>query len=322
MTDLPTTQDPRTSYEPGTAESVYRESEGLGSTDIRKLDTSVAEWRHYREEGIDETDAMELGTLIHLAVLEPERFEEEIVDRPAPPVDPDDLSRNKRALAGLMATHSGSLAELASEVSVKDSTVVKWMQRPDLQDLAQYTAEYGEAPDPEKVETAIDIRDRLFRHPLIEGDGLLSGADTECSFWWGERAGDVTWQCKGRADALREHGGQNILVDIKTTSRSVKTGSYSRTIGRRQYFVQGGHYMRGIEETTGKRVAQCIFIAIESDPPHHINHLYLGEEAMRAGEEKQRKALRDLTEWHENDDVWDGIEPRLHKADLKPWELE
>lgn len=73
-------------FTPGVAydmpEGVYRAIPALGSSDVKALLRSPAHYRAGLEDESEATDAQALGTAVHLAVLEPERFEREVVTAP------------------------------------------------------------------------------------------------------------------------------------------------------------------------------------------------------------------------------------------------
>lgn len=67
----------------GMPEAVYRAIPALGSSDVKALLRSPAHYRAGAEADSESTEAQVLGTAIHLGVLEPERFEREVLEAPA-----------------------------------------------------------------------------------------------------------------------------------------------------------------------------------------------------------------------------------------------
>jgi hypothetical protein len=90
----------------GMPEDVYRKLPGNGSTDIKRLLRSAAHYEDALHRPSESTDAQQLGTAVHLAVLEPARFEGKVVVEP-------DLDRRtkvgKEAAAAFAAAHAGKL---------------------------------------------------------------------------------------------------------------------------------------------------------------------------------------------------------------------
>lgn len=96
----------------GMPDTAYRAVDALGSTDIKRLLRSPAHFRAGRDEPREPTDAMALGTLIHLAVLEPARFAAETVV--APKFDRR-TTVGKQAAAAFEAEHAGKLVIAADD---------------------------------------------------------------------------------------------------------------------------------------------------------------------------------------------------------------
>lgn len=71
---------PGVSY--GMPEDVYRAIPALGSSDVKALIRSPAHYLAGLDAQSESTDAQELGTAIHVGVLEPERFERAVLELP------------------------------------------------------------------------------------------------------------------------------------------------------------------------------------------------------------------------------------------------
>ena len=319
---MPNTQ---TEYRPDMPEAEYHDHPALGSTEIRKACTSIAELRHYQREGVDQTAAMRLGSAVHCAVLEPERFEAEYLDAPEPPVDVGDMYYRKVTTAEMMADGHGAPA-ISEEVGVKTGTVEGYMDEDDVWALRDFLMEYPDYdPDAgmsdDDLDTVRRMRDAVLEHPTIKG-GLLDGGVTESSIFWQQPVGGDTVDGKGRLDHCVVSGGQARLLDLKTTSRSAKPGSYARVIGRRNYHVQAGWYTLGAEAALDiESVGHFLFLVVESDPPHHVQPLFLNGETLEAGIRRAREACQKIVEARRNPDTYTKLEPKIREVALKPWEL-
>jgi hypothetical protein len=84
----------------------YHAIDALGSTDIKRLLRSPAHFRAGRDEPSLPTDAMLLGTAIHLAVLEPDAFAAQAV---ASPKFDRRTKDGKAAAAAFEAEHAGRM---------------------------------------------------------------------------------------------------------------------------------------------------------------------------------------------------------------------
>ena len=85
-------------------EAEYHALDALGSTDIKRLLRSPAHFRAGRDASSEPTAAQQLGTAIHLAVLEPARFAAETV---AAPKFDRRTNAGKAAAAEFEALHAG-----------------------------------------------------------------------------------------------------------------------------------------------------------------------------------------------------------------------
>ncbi len=87
-------------------EAEYHALDALGSTDIKRLLRSPAHFRAGRDASSEPTAAQEIGTAIHLAVLEPGRFAAETV---AAPKFDRRTKDGKAAAAEFEALHAGKV---------------------------------------------------------------------------------------------------------------------------------------------------------------------------------------------------------------------
>lgn len=307
----------RDGLEPGVYEDVpddeYHDEPSLSSTLVRRITTSID---HYcdRLDGDGPSGAhIDLGTYGHVATLEPDRWEREFVGYPEPPEETEGLSDSKRTVAQELADDPTQQAEpIAEAAGVQPSTVEKWRSRDDITALADHIREHGPAPDPELVETAQKIADRVRSHPKIRG-GLLDEGRAETTVVWDD--GDV--RSRARPDFLRPYRGGRLLVDLKTTSRDL--GWWRRRgIWQREIHVQLAHYRAGVEAHIGD-VAHALTIVVESEPPHDVAVFGLGADALEAGEELRQDALRTLREWWESPDGWTGQKREIEFVECPQW---
>jgi len=89
---------------PGLSEERYHNDPALSSTLIRDgLSEGLLDFAHTWHSDGPSSKHIDLGKLVHMAVLEPDRWEREVVDRPEPPVDVDDMSGTDVTLAEAVA---------------------------------------------------------------------------------------------------------------------------------------------------------------------------------------------------------------------------
>lgn len=99
---------------PDIPEATYRRWPEVSQTELKLLLGAPAKLRHERDNPSEPTDAMALGTALHVAVFEPDRFNSEYVRMP---------QFNRRTNAG-KAEHAAFIAEHPSHLSDDDYTAV------------------------------------------------------------------------------------------------------------------------------------------------------------------------------------------------------
>lgn len=102
MASVPLAVAGRVDY--GMSADDYHAIDALGSSDVKRLLRSPAHFKAGRDEPREPSDAQQLGTAIHLGVLEPERFEREVALSPKFDRRTKD---GKAAAAAFEAEHAG-----------------------------------------------------------------------------------------------------------------------------------------------------------------------------------------------------------------------
>src|SRR5699024_4433160 len=121
-------------------EAAYHKHPAHGSTAVRAALKSIAHFRHHQATELEPTAAMRLGSAVHCAVLEPERFEVEFIP-PTCPVDVDAMNYRHRDAAKMLA-EGATLATIADALRVKEATAAKYLDMPDVQVLAEHYREH------------------------------------------------------------------------------------------------------------------------------------------------------------------------------------
>jgi len=192
-------------------EKVYRKHEAWAASDLRLLAKGYGFYSHKRDHPADYgyTAALRAGTIAHVAVLEPSKFQNEYI---VPP------EINKRTKAG------------------KD----EW---------AEWEAEHGDkvAITGDELTKANQLRENVFRNP--KAAELLIGGMAEVPLTWSEEYLGETWSFKGRADYIKTFGNTMLVIDLKTTQdasysafqRSVINWDYSLQAAHYQRGVEVLH---------------------------------------------------------------------------------
>jgi len=141
--------------------------------------------------------------------------------------------------------------------------------------------------------------------------GLPGKAET--THMWTDGATGL--ECKCRPDWLTSDG--TIVIDLKTTEDASPAG-FRKSIAQWRYHVQAAWYTHSLEQATGIRPMQFIFIAVEKKPPYAVA-VYAADEQMI--EHGMKTAMRDLQRIAEcrAAERWPGYSDQIEMISLPAW---
>lgn len=183
------------------------------------------------------TDAMKLGTLVHLALLEPDKFAETVVTMPNLYLGEEWNWRKPAHREARDAMQSRFAAEGKSCVELVDYETIQAM--------------------------VAAIHANKYAHKLVTATGL-----PEYSIFWTDEETGLELKC--RVDWWATNP-----LDIKTTNDPSPEG-FARTATQLGYFRKAAHYATGIESLTGKK-AQVVMLAVENKLPHRVANYDLND---------------------------------------------
>jgi len=122
-------------------------------------------------------------------------------------------------------------------------------------------------------------------------------------------------ECKCRPDWLTDDG--SIIVDLKTTKDASPFG-FKRSIADYRYFVQAGFYLHGLEQATGKRPDQFIFICVESTSPYACAVYAADSELIERGHEQAMRDLQKIAECKAANS-WPSYSDQIEPISLPAW---
>jgi hypothetical protein len=258
------------SHIPMTSEA-YHATDDIGSSMIETFRSSRTLFHGlYVAKTIERkpaSPAMELGTLVHLRILEPEKYYESLApELPATAPDGDAWNLRKPAHREAKAiweeTHCNGKVLLSQE-------------------------------DREKIEAMAASVFRCKRAwRLIEGKG-----EPEYSIFWTDNETGLKLKC--RVDWF-----SSIPVDLKTT-KDPNPLSYSKDCVNYGYFRKRYHYEAGIADLMGEPVPM-VHLAVGSNPPYDVAVYELDDADSRTGERigfnQWRESLRDIAKCYETGD--------------------
>jgi exodeoxyribonuclease VIII len=135
----------------------------------------------------------------------------------------------------------------------------------------------------------------------------------ETTHLWVDAATGV--ECKCRPDWLTNDGA--LVVDLKTT-RDASPAGFRKSIGAYRYHVQAAWYLHGLEQATGRRPDQFIFICIESEPPYPTAVYAADSEMIGAGYDTAMRDLQRLAECRAAG-RWPGYSEEVQMIGLPGW---
>lgn len=143
---------------------------------------------------------------------------------------------------------------------------------------------------------------------------LLSAAgEAETTHMWKDATTGV--QCKCRPDYL--HADGSTIVDLKTT-RDASPSGFARSVAEYRYWVQASWYLSGVEQATGKRPEQFVFICVENTAPYATGVYVADAEMIQRGAEQAREDL-DLLARCKRDSHWPSYSDRIETISLPGW---
>jgi hypothetical protein len=152
----------------------------------------------------------------------------------------------------------------------------------------------------------------VFRHPAA---AMLLGlpGKAETTHMWTDAATGL--ECKCRPDWLTDDG--SIVVDLKTTKDASPRG-FRRSIGDYRYHLQAAWYLHGLEQATGKRPDQFIFICVESTAPYACAVYAADAEMVERGHEQAMRDLAKLAECRAAGS-WPSYSEQIEPIGLPGW---
>lgn len=235
-------------------------------------------------KGSESTPAKEKGTALHIALLQPELFE----DRVACGLGIDRKSNANKA------KHEAHGLKHAGKIILK-------------------------APDFENCHAAIEI---IKGHPLAMSLLEMDGVQKELAGVFLDAESGAL--CKFKLDLCgywRAEGGHNVIVDIKTTSCDMSDDALERDIGKFGYDVQAAFYTHGTTVLSPLKGDDAwrfmlIFVNPERGTVRVIEPL---PDAVEDGRIKYRGPLNKWAKCCKSGDFpgWPG---KITRLSLKPWD--
>lgn len=252
---------------------------------LKPIRNSPSKCRYEMDHPKEQTPAMAIGSALHVATLEPGRFDSMFYI--AQPCD--------------RRTKEGKVQWEAMEKEAAGKTMI----RAGSDDNSQLSLIKGMAKSIQSSKAAT-----LF---------LSQPGHNEVSALW--RDVETGLMCKGRFDRLVTHSLMEmpVIIELKST-KDARSWSFGKDCHTMQYAAQAASYCYAHEIITGVKPMH-VFIAVENFPPHDVMTHMLDDEDLAVG----YKSYRDMLTIYARcvkEDKWPGYEDKINKLKLPAYALE
>jgi exodeoxyribonuclease VIII len=164
----------------------------------------------------------------------------------------------------------------------------------------------------EDADLVMRIGRSVLSHPAAAYLLSLPGKAETTHMWIDEATG---LQCKCRPDWLLDDG--SMIVDLKTTEDASVRG-FQKSIAQWRYHIQASFYLDGLQQATGKRPEQFVFIVVEKKPPYACAVYVADQQMIEIGRDTARRDLDKLNVC-KTADYWPGYSDQVEVINLPPW---
>lgn len=277
---------------PGLPAADYHADPALGSGDVKTLATkSALHYRHRLGNPKPASGRMDLGSLIHCMMLEPDHVDDRFVVQPA-----DIKTRRGAAWDEFVVTVVGSRTVVKGDdwgaawgalAALEKHPIASVLLAGRRECSAFWTDENG-----------VRCKARFDALPDV-GEVLLMGE---------EEAVPVAVPCA------------DIMVDLKSTADAHPRNWRSWALERLQYHCQAGAYRR-VLRGLGEPRQRWVFVVVEQQPPHAVACYELTPASIAAGEALSVRACRQYAASVEFND-WPGYGHEIRPVSVSTWAIE
>ncbi len=233
----------------------YHADPAVSRSDLLLLKTNPLKYKVKNQLIRKETDAFNIGTAGHSAILQPDLYWKQVSVVPNSVLGKTG-SRNTKKYRKWAAEPS---RKNKSIITQDQAAIVRGMVESVYQNPAHKTA----------------------RNILLQKNSII-----EQSIFFKDASHGFL--CKVRPDIRLTHA--KVLVDIKS-SRNASKEAFSRDCANLGYDVQASWYLTGVSRATGDDYQDFIFIVIEKDPPYCVAVYRADYEMLDAGRKKIRPLI-------------------------------
>lgn len=256
----------------------YHAHPAISSSKIKLLydDPYAVEWLSKSPQDSEKTAALDIGSAVHAALLEPELYERDYVVMPDLNLRTNAGKAEKKAFIEKHAGINIITAQDHIKISYIVSSVLAHPQAAKL--IKQKTRAY-----------------------------------VERSFFWTDEETGINCRC--RPDKLifgEQTGGPILILDIKTTADNID--DFSRAIEKYKYYLQAAFYTDGLEAATKATNFEFVFLVIQksiSAGRYPVRLVKIADDYLKLGRAEYKEVLQNYKYYKDNiqDIYYQIIEP-------------
>jgi len=289
---------------------LYHSGPGISSSDIKTLiNGTVGKLLHRKNSNQKESQALRLGTMIHMRVLEENLYRQTYV-LGTPKVPARNTKDGKEKFKEWCELHEDLYLKTYQEKMDTDQwkiEFVKW-QYPDTNFVTHAENEIIEG-----------ISKSILEHDQIAK--LLKGSMREASLYWIDKETNIL--CKSRPDVLNLSLSSPCLLDLKSCQNG-GLDEFEGDVTARDYHVSASWYLWGFKEVFGMDIEHFIYVPCEKEPPYHVSYYIADEGSINIGEGLYRAGLKIYQRYlnqSKQGNVWTGHSKVAKTIGVRPWAM-
>lgn len=250
----------------------YLASPFVSSSQLKAALNSPRHFLKAREPREDKrTRHFELGTFIHEAILEPERFAKVVVE-------PKAARNTLEGLTALVRFYADLLSVDVDCIGLKAGELKKLLE--ELESSAKGQGfEIVSAADAQIIE---EVRQSIDEYAGGIIPRIMCHAQTETSMYYRDKEHGLCVRIRPDGMVLDENLGANIIVSVKTTSAQ-NLRSFMRDCVKHRYGLAEGMYLEVASHATGRKFSGTLMIMAQTVEPYNVAAIYWSLEDLNAG---------------------------------------
>lgn len=265
----------------------------------------------YIDKVDDTTESMAFGTLVHLRVLQPEKFFNEYAILPEKTAQNDYDSEQLKSMCKEFGEKvAGTKRELAYRLRthIPDFKIYEEL-------MDEVEAQGKKSISPITLKKLNDINDKIMAHPKV-GEWLRL-ADKEKKGYWSHESGVVM---PFVADAFFIHKNVGICFDLKVTTY-FEPKRFERNLFESGYHMQAAIYCNAISEIELQSFENFLFVTIEPTAPYRVRYIQLDNAALEAGKVELNHYMKQFKTCYENNN-FSSRDSEITQVSLASWDWD